>query len=129
MPVFDDKDAEILKARIAEWDKRTGPRVGDFVHMLDGTLRRFTHDHGDGLQTTCGKAELACDVSFYFGKGYMDFSGSLDPQVARTALVDTGETMIGRAWFFHHDHVCAHSGVYMDVPCRVFRQTEVAGKL
>lgn len=124
-PAFDDIDAEIARKKLAEWDKRTGPRVGDFVHMPDGTLRRFTHDWGDGIQTT-GKGEFAGDASFHFYGSCMSFSGSLDSAIPKSALVDTGETQPGRAWFFHHDHAGPHRGVYFTVPCSVYRYQPAA---
>jgi hypothetical protein len=118
-PEFDDRDAEILAQRIQQWQKVDGPRVGDFVHMPDGSLRRFTHDWGDDIQTTCGS--FPGDVSFYFGGDYMSFSGSLDPAIEKAKLTDTGETRDGKAWFFHHDWAKAHNGVSVMVPCRVYR--------
>jgi len=53
-PVFDEKDRAIRDARIAMWSERTGPRVGDFVVMSEGDVRRFTHDWGDDIQVTSG---------------------------------------------------------------------------
>lgn len=121
-PDFDEKDIEIARGRLSTWNERQGPRVGDWVDMLDGTQRRFTHNWGDGLQTTCGNGDSG---SFYFAKGCMSYSGGLDPSIPNGQLVDTGETRLGCAWFFHHDHSGAHRGVYFKAPCRVFRQ--VAG--
>lgn len=120
-PEFDDKDKAILADRVAAWDAKQGPRVGDFVHMLDGTLRRFTHDHGNDIQTT-GKGQFAADVSFYFGVGYMSFLGTLDRAIPKASLEQTDETAFGGAWFFHHDQAGAHCGVYFTVNCRVYRQ-------
>lgn len=118
---FDDRDAEILRERVALWQTRIGkPRVGDFVRMVDGELRRFTYNWGDGLQTTYGGQS----GSFYFGGNYMDYSGSLDSAVPIESIRDTGETMDGDAWFFHHGLSGAHRGVTVKVPCRVY-QAEV----
>lgn len=123
MSEFDGKDAEILAERIAEWGKIAGPRVGDFCELADGTVRRFTHDWGDSLQTTCGTGHpCAGDVSFYFGKGYMSFSGSLDSSIPKEQFSSVNEMREGSAWFFHHDWAKAHNGVYFKVPCRVYRQ-------
>lgn len=120
-PEFDARDAEILAARIAAWDGVDGPRVGDFVEMPGGEVRRFTHDWGDAIQTTCGVMHpCANDASFYFGGTYMSFSGSLDPALPKAKLRDTGKVRQGRAWFFHHDHMTAHNGVHVEVPCRVY---------
>lgn len=115
---FDERDAALLAERQAEWDKRTGPRVGDFVRMLDGTLRRFAYDWGVSLQTTC----KGYDASFYFFGSGMSFSGSLAPSIPRASIEDTGETMEGAAWFFHHNQPGAGRGVRFLVKCRVWRQ-------
>lgn len=118
-PTFDDKDGEILKRKQSAWDAQPGARVGDWLDMLDGTRRRFTHDWDDGLQTTLAGNE---DSRFFFGDGYMEFSGSLAPVVPLTEIVPTAETRLGYAWFFHHDHCTAQNGVPCEVTCRVFRQ-------
>jgi hypothetical protein len=118
-PIFDEKDQAILDQRIATWDKRSGPRVGDFVEMPDGALLRFTHDWGSDIQTTCRK--MSGDVSFYFGNGYMSFSGSLDPAICKSKLTQVASTMPGNVWFFHHNERRAHNGVYFKIPCRVYR--------
>jgi hypothetical protein len=120
---FDDQDAAILRDRIAQWQRVDGPRVGDYVRMLDGTLRRFTHDWGDALQVTVGPVSVcAGDERFYFAGDCMSFSGSLDPAIPAAELEDTGRLSSGAAWFFHHDQVRAHYGVRCTVPCRVYRQ-------
>lgn len=120
-PQFDELDAQILQARIAEWQRVEGPRVGDFVKLRDGSLRRFTHDWGADIQTTCGDSHpCAADQRYYFGGSFMEFSGSLDSAIPKHALHDTGETREGSAWFFHHDHRQAHNGVSVVVPCRVY---------
>ena len=119
---LDERDQKILAERITKWQKLTGPRVGDFVHMPDGTLRRFTHHWGDGLQTTCGGTHpCAGNQSFYFGGEYMSFSGSLDSLIPLARIADTGECKDGSVWFFHHNHMTAHNGVHAKIPCRVYR--------
>lgn len=120
-PNFDDRDVEIARERVELWNKRSGPRVGDWIAMLDGTLRRFTHHWGDGLQTTCGNGD---NGSFYFARGCMSYSGGLDPSIPIAQIVETSEIRNGNAWFFHHDSSGAHRGVYFTAPCRVFRQIQ-----
>jgi hypothetical protein len=117
MNILDTRDAEILTARIAARATIDGARVGDFVRMPDGNLLRFTHDWGDGLQTT-----LRSDAgSFYFCKsGHMDYSGGLDRALPRDRLRDTGDLVPATAWFFHHDHHRAHNSVAVVVLCRLF---------
>jgi hypothetical protein len=119
-PAFDAKDAELLAARGARYDARKGPRVGDWVRMPGGELRRFTHDHGAGygLQTTTPKFGLG---SFHLSaSGHGDYSGALDPCLSRDHLRDTGELKPGAFWFFHHDSARAHNGVQVEWPCRVY---------
>ena len=50
--------------------------------------RRFTHNSGDGLQTTWPQHGLG---SFYFSGGGGSYSGSLDPSLPKTGLIDTGK--------------------------------------
>jgi hypothetical protein len=119
-PRFDERDQLILDQRIAFWNARTGPRVGDYVIMREDDVRRFTHDWDDGsIQVTAGVNGTG---SFYFDRnGHMDYSGGLDPTILMSDLIDTGATRDAAAWFFHHDHSCAHNGVQFRVPCRVYR--------
>ena len=112
-PQFDEQDADELASRVALWDKRTGPRVGDFIVMPDGSEHRFCHDWHDGLQTTPGG-------SFYFGNGYADYSGGLDPTLKNKLIIATPKQKAGQFWFFHHNSARAHNGVYFKVLCRVF---------
>jgi len=119
-PEFDQRDAEILNKRESSFNSVTGPRVGDFLKTPDGVLR-LTHDWGDSIQTTV-RAKHPCygDASFYLGDGYASFSGSLDSAIDKTLLRDTGETMPGSFWFFHHDFAGAGRGVHCKMACRVF---------
>lgn len=109
----DEKDETILRERVAGWKRVEGPRVGDYIVFSDGVTHRFSHDWGDGLQTSESG-------SFYFGNGYMSFSGGLNPCVPREAIRDSGRTRPGHAWFFHHGFAHAHSGVYVEIDCRVY---------
>lgn len=117
---FDAKDAVIFAARVAAWNLREGPRVGDFVRMPDNSLRRFTHDWGDAIQTTNPRLG---DASFYLGDGYVDFSGSLDPAIRKDRLHLTEAIERGRFWMFHHGQTGARRGVHEYAPCRVYHCT------
>lgn len=121
-PEFDNEDQGILNNRIEQWNKRQGPRVGDYIQMLDGTVRRFTHDWGNTIQTETPGNKFGS--SFYFGNGYMEFSGGLDRAIPKEQIRATTETKDGYAWFFHHDWKTAHNGVHFNVPCRVYQQQE-----
>ena len=120
---LDNKDKEIYAQRVQAWDAVSGPRVGDYCKLIDGTLRRFTHNWGDSLQTTVsGSHPCYGDASFYFGCGYMSFSGSLDSSIPVDQFADTRETKNGSAWFFHHNYAKAHNRISVTVPCKVFQQ-------
>jgi hypothetical protein len=120
---LDDRDQAILDARVKEWNQIRKPRVGDFIKMLDGTVRRFTHDWDDGLQTTMGTAPCNGDQSFYFGGSFVSFSGSLDSTIPNECIKPRHEMRDGPFWFFHHDMAMAHNGVGFTVPCRIYEQT------
>jgi hypothetical protein len=119
--MFDHIDEELRQKRIAAWRQRHGPRVGDYVEMADGTLRRLTHDWGTDIQTT--SASFPGNASFYFThSGHCSFSGSLDSAIPKSMLEDTGREEPGSVWFFHHDQSGASRGVQCTIPCRVYRQ-------
>lgn len=121
-PEFDAVDKAILDQRESAFNQVQGPRVGDFLRTPDGFLR-FTHDWGESIQTTVN-AKHPChgDASFYLSDGYASFSGSLDPAIDKSLLVDTGEKQNGSFWFFHHDEYRAENGVYFTIPCRVYER-------
>lgn len=105
---------ELLARRIAMRDEEDGPRVGDYVIFPDGTTNRFSYDWGESVQTSPGG-------SWYLGDGYTSFSGALDPPVPKESLKDTGESQVGRFWFFDGNYARAGGGVNVEVPCRVYR--------
>lgn len=118
---LDEGDSKILAERAAAFESRREIKVGDFVHFADGTLLRVTHVWSDergpfSIQTECGNG----DSSFYLGKGYMRFSGSLRPGVSFTFMTRTDRTVKGSCWFFHHDYARAHNGVRVQVDCPVW---------
>lgn len=128
-PEFDAVDAEILKERERLFNAEQGPRVGDFLRMQDGTLRRFTHDWGEDIQTTVGPSHPCNgDASFFLSDGHASFSGSLDPAILKSKMRDSGEKLDGSFWFFHHNHYCAENGVYFKIPCRVFEFVPVSDR-
>lgn len=122
---IDAIDGTILAERTFKRSARSGPRVGDFIYLLDGTLHRFTYAWDDGLQTTyrwreTGNVETG---SFYLNSnGDVSYSGSLDSSIPLEQIQDTGEHQAGDFWFFHHNEHKAHNGVQVKAPCRVFRQ-------
>ena len=104
---------------IANFDNRKGPRVGDFIYLQDGTLRRFTHDWDDGLQVTSN----GNDESFHLGKsGYISFSGSLDPQISKEKIKPIYKTMPGRVWVWLDGIPGAGRATYANINCRVYQE-------
>lgn len=122
---LDSEDLKIQADRNKQRSKILGPRVGDYIEMLDGSLRRFTHDWGDSLQTTVGTNHpCSGDESFYLcDNGALSFSGSLAPPIDISNIADTGKTRSGGCWFFHRDYATAHNGVRAEVDCRIYKQT------
>ncbi len=120
-PTFDETDQEIKDRDLQHWHVTSGPRVGDFVEMLDGTKRRFTYHHDDRIQTTMRPSGDFGPERFYFN-GRCDYSGALDRAIPIAQLEDTGRIEEGRVWFFHHGQARAHNGVQTTIPCRVYRQ-------
>lgn len=118
-PIFDEKDSEILAERAANRTKLTGPLVGDWCSMPDGTERRFTHDWGDSIQTTTEQFGLG---SFYLQPGgKCDYSGALDPSIKKSMLEPLHAQRLGQVWFFHHDYHTAHNAVYDRILFDVYR--------
>ena len=115
-PALDDRDVALRDAREQTWNECRGPRVGDWIRMPGGSMRRFTYAWPDGIQTTWEDH----DGSFYFGENGASYSGSLDRTIPYDKLVQTDERRWGRFWFFHHNWAQAHNGVHFSIACRVF---------
>jgi len=128
--MLDAKDQELLAERIRRRDAIPGPRIGDFVKLQDGTLRRFTYNWGDRIQTTLPGVSH-CSSSFYLDStGLASFSGSLDDPIPISELhLIEGTVQDGHFWMFHHNVQRAHNGVDVVAPCRVFehRPSKVCG--
>ena len=119
-PHLDPQDMAILRERATRFAALPGPRVGDWVQMADGSLRRFTHDWGDDIQTTLPNTGSA---TFYLTpEGCASYSGGLDRAILKSSLTLISEALDGRFWFFHHNWARAHNGVDALMPCRLFKQ-------
>lgn len=118
--LLDATDREILRKRIKLYVARTGPRVGDFVQMPDGSLRRFSHDWGKDIQTTL---PATGGGSFYLNEdGGVRYSGGLDSAVMKNRLkLISNRAMPGLFWFFHHGIPRAHNAVQCSINCEVYR--------
>jgi hypothetical protein len=120
------RNQEALARRLAEFNARTGPRVGDYIRLPDlhpklGKWTRFTHHHGDLVQTGGG-----VHSSYYLGHGYLSYSGGLDRGVKPDTLLPTAETKDGSVWFFDGEQAGAGRGVDFMAPMRVFTLREGA---
>lgn len=121
---WDQRNQDLAARYVATWNERAGPRVGDWLVTPRGAVR-FSHDWGDGIQTTCfGREPGVVTGSFCIHGGHADFSGSLDPAVPKADIVATDETRPGAFWFFHHGLSGAHRGIHITAPCRVFTLAE-----
>jgi len=117
---IDAIDGTILADRTFRRSAKRGPRVGDFIYMRDGTLRRFAFQYSDGSLQTESKLHYG---SFYLGPdGSVSYSGGLDSVVPRHRIEDTGEHQPAAFWFFSHNEHRAHNGVTVSAPCRVFKE-------
>lgn len=117
---LDERDTALRADLLVEHEKhekREGPRVGDYVvwREQDGerVYRRVAHDWGEDVQAADGG-------SFHLGRWGVTFSGALHPSVPTSDLLDTGETMSGSVWFWHHGMPGAGNGVDTVVPFRVW---------
>lgn len=115
-PKFDERDQAILDERVTAWNKRTGPRVGDWIRFADGMVCQVSHLWPGSAQYTYGG-------SFYLGDGYQSYSGGLESGIPLESLTLTDETKPGTVWFFHHDFHTGHNGVNATVECRVYEST------
>jgi len=114
IPQLDEKNTAILKDREAKYNKKAGPRVGDFLKLPDGTYTRFTYDWGDSIQT--GGASR----SFYLGNGYISYSGGLDPGIEKSDVKLLKIKKYGLVWFFKDDWQRAGGGIDAKMAFRVF---------
>lgn len=119
---FDDRDAALLQDRMRLRAELQGPHVGDWVwmHKLK-QFRRFTHNWGDGIQTTHDWGNGKCDGGggfHIFKDGTCSYSGGLDRSIPKNQITGPIGYKQGMVWFFHHDWVGAHRGVwhYADFP-------------
>ena len=116
---LDARDTMIAAEIAAAWDARKGvlPRVGDFVRMPNGHMRRCAHGWGgpEGGMQTCDGGSFSITKS-----GGASMSGSLYGLQLWEYFQPTTETRPGRFWFFSHGLAGAGRGVDVWLPCAVF---------
>jgi hypothetical protein len=117
---IDEYNYAILLQRFKAFELKTGPRIGDFLVLENGNVKRFTHDWGAEIQTTLwGEAG-----SFYIGgEGCVSFSGGLDCALPKSSMELTTEVKMGSFWFFYRNEVKAHNGLNVLIPCAVWCYT------
>lgn len=113
---LDEKNQVIADGLRETREAFTGkPRVGDFVIMPNGSFERCCNSTAHGMQTTEGG-------SFSLSRsGEGSFSGGLNRPQLWEYFKETGETKLGRFWFFSHNIVGAGRAVDVFLPCRVFK--------
>lgn len=124
---MDDFNKGILSERQRARLQRREIMQGDFIRKGD-KLARVTHVwQGDGIPTDKATAQTTVfsddgeGGSFYLSScGACSYSGSLESGVRLDHLRDTGETLKGRCWFFHHGISGGGRGVSGEVLCRVW---------
>jgi len=121
----DPFNLELVATRMAAFNKRKGPRVGDFLKLpatdpRQGNMTRFTHYWGDSIQTG------GMSGSFYLGTDYQSYSGGLDTGPAIGDILPTDETRMGSIWLFDRGMSGGGRGVYFTQPMRVFTLREGA---
>ena len=113
---LDERNQVIAAVLKAARETFTGkPTVGDFVIMPDGRMERCCHDAVYGMQTADGGS------FFVHASGKSSFSGGLNRPQLWEYFQDTGETRLGKFWFFSHNYAGAGRSVDVYLPCRVFR--------
>lgn len=121
LPIKQGRDSNpnnqrLLASRLTNFERFSGPRVGDYLKMPHGEYTRFTYDLGDQIQT--GGRERS---RFYMTTGgQCDFSGTLHSGVLKADLQLTDERKDGLIWFFDQNYQRADGGVEFMVPFRVF---------
>jgi hypothetical protein len=106
---------QILERRVTAFNAIKTIRVGDYVRHLTWKMDRVTYVWPESAQTGGGQG------SYYIGeRGYVSYSGGLDPSIPLTKLVLTDEVKKGMIWFFSRDHHTAHNGIDFNIDFRVY---------
>lgn len=132
-PVFDERDAVLLRKRIAARKATTKPLQGDLIKIIvpegENPWRRVAHvwkhydaanDYAEiGIEGIQPSSQPYGDV--YLGStGYGSYSGSLEPIIPWDKIEFAGWSA-AKFWFFHHDRSGAGRGVDCWAPVRVWR--------
>lgn len=112
---------EILKERESAFNLKKGARVGDYLLLPHGEYTRFTHLWEDSIQTGGSSGG-----QYYFGTGYLSYSGGLDSGVKLKDIEQTEEIKKGWIWFFDRNISGAGRGVNFEIDFKVFKLKEGA---
>lgn len=116
-PDLNERNLEILRDRALKYLSNEAPQVGDYVELPNGEQRRFTYAWPSGIQITSTPG----GGSFYLGSGGASYSGSLEPSLPIEHLKNTGNRKVARFWFFSHNEACAHNGIDVYMPVRIWK--------
>jgi len=114
-----DCDLEVnniyVKKAIQGYNKRKGPRVGDYL-VVEGKITRVTYVWGREAIQAGGHQH----GQYFLGKGgWCSYSGSLDSSVDCTGAKLVGHKK-GDIWFFSKDWMQAEGGITATIECRVY---------
>ena len=116
---MDNHDQQILARRVSAYRSRTGPQVGDYARLPNGTLRRFAYKWPDGFQIT---SLVSNHRSFFLAGDGASYSGVLDPSIPYSRIAPAYDEMrAANFWFFHHDRYAAHNDIHCVFAVPVWR--------
>ncbi len=121
-PIPDEIDLGIANKRLMQWDEISGPRVGDFIIMQDGSYQRISNDWFDGRLQTSESG------SYYLGNGLVSMSGWLNPSIPLNEIVPTTLKKEGNFWFFHNDMQAGSNSIGVKALCRVYQHVPESSK-
>lgn len=107
--------------------QRLGPRIGDYIHFADGSLRRIgctteaggrAQDRGDVLLWTCPPGQR-----LHLKPGGMAVGDYLLPPITTATLTLAPRTRPGPVWIWRHGQPGLGRRVTAAIACRVYRCT------
>ena len=111
------RSTEYIQEAEANWAKREGPRVGDYIIHPDLTRTRFTHDWGDEIQAGGGAG------SYHIGReGYLSYSGGLTRGIPKAKIEYAGYELPAEVWFFRDGFPGARRGIPATISSRVYKE-------
>ena len=115
----DPKNVANLAAFMAAYDKREGPREGDWIRHPSGYMSRITADWESHVQP--GGAKYG---RYHLNQHGASYSGSCEPCIPVSGLRKTEEVKDGSVWIWDRGFSGAGRGVDFVVPFRVYETDE-----